>query len=373
MTPQIIMLISNFYPVLAGAEQQALNLSKGLQANNIPVSVLTRAVQGEKHFEIVAGIPVYRNIRVIDRGKLFGMTYILTTLYHLFKLRKTYNIIHCHIADGLGHVAALIMAFLFNKKVIVKIALSGPESDFQRMKASRINRICLKLLHHVDRIVTICSWSKQEAAAEGFPDTRIAFIPNGVDIHQFYPSASGTDKPNRITFIGRLTPQKGIDVLLRAFAAISRNLPNLQLDIIGEGPQKETLIKNVKTLGITDKVVFHGTLAQPETLLAAAAVFVLPSRSEGLSNALLEAMACGLPVIATAVGGNLDLIENGQNGLLVEQDNPDQLAEAIERVLSDREFSDKLGKAARQTIVSGYSMEQVTSKYIALYRKLLID
>lgn len=373
MTPRIIMLISNFYPVLAGAEQQALNLSKGLMANDIPVCVLTRAMTGEKCFEIVEGIPVYRNIRVLDRGKLFGISYILTSLYHLFKLRQHYHIIHCHIADGLGHVAALVMAFFFNKKVIVKIALSGPESDFKRMKASRLSRICLKLLHHVDRIVTICSWSYQEAEAEGFPKTKITFIPNGVDIKRYCPTEGKTTSPNRIAFIGRLSPQKGVDSLLQAFASVARKLPDLLLDIIGDGPQKASLIKMAEDLKVKDKVIFHGTVQQPEPLLTASRIFVLPSRSEGLSNALLEAMACGLPVVATNVGGNIDLIRTGQNGLLVEKDSPDHLAGAIEKLLIDPALADRLGQAARNTIVADYGMEPVTLKYIALYHELLKD
>jgi glycosyltransferase involved in cell wall biosynthesis len=98
---------------------------------------------------------------------------------------------------------------------------------------------------------------------------------------------------------------------------------------------------------------------------------VLPSRSEGLPNVLLEAMSCGLPVIASDVGGNLDLIQSGKNGILFEEGNYEQLRSAIETILDDQQLKEKLGKNARQTIVSNYAMEQVSSAYINLYNKLL--
>ena len=223
--PSILMLISHFYPVLAGAEQQALSLSQILAAKGIPVSVLTQCMKDEKSFELINGVKVYRKIHVIDKGKWFGISYILTAFYFLFRKRHTYNIIHCHIADGLGYIAALLIKFLFNKKVIVKIALSGPASDFKMLKNSWLNRICLKSLQKVDKIITICSWSKKEALNEGFSESKITFIPNGVNTDHFIPSSVTDHSSNKITFLGRLNYQKGIDTLIRAFSSIVINKP----------------------------------------------------------------------------------------------------------------------------------------------------
>ena len=371
MTPRVLMLISNFYPVLAGAEQQALNLSRMLVSKGIPVSVLTRSIKDEKSFEKINGVNVYRKIHVIDKGKWFGISYILTTFYFLFRKRHTYNIIHCHIANGLGYIAALLIKFLFNKKVIVKIALSGPKSDFKMLKKSRLNRICLKMLHNVDKVVTICSWSKKEALNEGFPESKITFIPNGVNTDHFIPSPTANCSSNKITFLGRLNYQKGIDTLLRAFSILVIKKPELQLEITGEGPEKTSLLKIAKDLRITDKVIFHGKNTDPYAFLLSSSLFVLPSRSEGLPNVLLEAMSCGLPVIASNVGGNLDLIQSGINGILFEEGNHVQLSLAIKSILDDKNLKEKLGKNARQTMVKDYSMEFTVSKYIELYTSLL--
>ena len=124
-------------------------------------------------------------------------------------------------------------------------------------------------------------------------------------------------------------------------------------------------------LNITNKVFFHGKNTDPYAFLLSSSLFVLRSRSEGLPNVLLEAMSCGLPVIASNVGGNLDLIQSGKNGILFEEGNYKQLISAIETILDDKQLREKLGKNARQTIVSNYAMEQVCSTYIDLYYKLL--
>jgi glycosyltransferase involved in cell wall biosynthesis len=371
MTPRVLMLISNFYPVLAGAEQQALNLSRMLVSKGIPVSVLTRSIKNEKNFEQINGVKVYREIHVIDKGKWFGISYILSSFYFLFRKRHTYNIIHCHIANGLGYIAALLIKFLFNKKVIVKVALSGPKSDFKMLKKTRLNRICLKMLHNVDKVITICSWSKKEALNEDFPESKISFIPNGVNTDHFIPSPAAECSSNKITFLGRLNYQKGIDTLLLAFSSLVINKPELQLEITGEGPEKTNLLKMAEDLKITNKVIFHGENTDPYAFLLSSSVFVLPSRSEGLPNVLLEAMSCGLPVIASNVGGNLDLIQSGKNGILFEEGNYEQLSSAIETILDNKQLKEKLGKNARQAIVKDYSMEITVSKYIELYTSLL--
>ncbi len=365
------MLISNFYPVLAGAEQQALNLSRTLFSQGIPVSVLTRSMEGTKAFEQINNIPVYREIHVFDKGKWFGITYILSTFYFLLRKRHTYNIIHCHIADGLGYVAALLMKFIFNKKVIVKIALSGPSSDLNRLKKSFLNRLCLKLIHSVDKIIIISTWSEKEALEIGLSKSKITFIPNGVNIKRFKPPSKSGQKSGRIIYVGRLVTQKGVDILLQAFADVIKESPSLILDIVGDGPEKEMFQDTAEKLEIKEKVIFHGVKQKPYYLFIKADIFVLPSRSEGLPNVLLEAMSCGMPVIATKVSGNLDIIKNNENGILIEKENPKQLANAIKKILNDSRLAEILGTKARETVIQNYSIEHTVSKYIKLYTDLL--
>ncbi len=371
MTPRVLMLISNFYPVLGGAEQQALRLSCSLASRGISVSVLTRARQGSKSFETIDKVSVYRKIKVLDKGKWFGITYILSSFYFLFKMRNTYDIIHCHIADGLGTTAAIAIKLLFNKKVIIMIASSGQGSDFHTLKKNFLNRCCLKLTHAADKIISLCNLSTKELYNENYLASQIVQIPNGININKFYPKESSKIE-NRIITVGHLTKIKGTDILLQAVAnLIKKGVSHFHFDIIGDGHDRTYFENIAKGLNINSHISFHGDSNNVLALLQQSRIFVLPSRAEGHSNALLEAMSCGLPVIASNVGGNLDLIQSGINGILFEEGNHEQLSSAIETILDDKQLREKLGKNARQTIVEGYSMALTTSEYINFYNELL--
>ncbi len=351
MTPRVLMLISNFYPVLAGAEQQALNLSRMLVSRGIPVSVLTRSIENKKPFEQINGVKVYREIHAIDKGKWFGISYILTTFYFLFRKRHTYNIIHCHIADGLGTTAAIAIKLLFNKKVIIMIASSGQGSDFHTLKKSFLNRCCLKLIHSTDKIISLCNLSTEELYNENYSESQIIQIPNGININRFYPKESSKTE-NRIITVGHLTKIKGTDMLLQAVAKlIKKGVSHFHVDIIGDGHDR-IYFENIATdLNIFNHISFHGDCNNVVDLLQQSRIFVLPSRAEGHSNALLEAMACGLPVVATKVGGNLDVINNNVNGILVEKENPEQMANAISRVLNDNRLQNSSGKMQEKLLL----------------------
>jgi glycosyltransferase involved in cell wall biosynthesis len=371
--PSILMLIANFYPVLGGAEQQALSLSKNLVSRGINTSVLTRSRPDERSFEQIENVPVYRKIHVLDRGKWFGITYILSSFCFLLKMRNTYDIIHCHIADGLGTTAAIAIKLLFKKKVVIMIASSGQGSDLQELKKSFLNRCCLKLTHMADKIISLCSLSTEELYNESYLESQIAQLPNGIDINSFHPKES-TKTENRIITVGHLTKIKGTDILLQAVANLTKKeVSHFHVDIIGDGHDR-TCFENIATdLNIFDHISFHGDCNNVVELLQRSRIFVLPSRAEGHSNALLEAMACGLPVIATKVGGNLDVVNNNENGILVEKENPEQLANAIHKVLNDNKFAEQLGKNARETVVSKYTMERTVLKYVELYNSLFTD
>jgi len=371
MTPRVLMLISNFYPSLGGAEQQALNLSKALVSRGIKTSVITKTIQGEKSFERIDNVPVYRKIQVLNKGKWFGITYILSSFCFLFKMRNTYDIIHCHIADGLGTTAAIAIKLLFNKKVIIMIASSGQGSDFHTLKKSFLHRCCLKLTHSADKVISLCNLSTKELYNENFLKSKIVQIPNGVNINRFYPKESPKIE-NRIITVGHLTKIKGTDILLQAVANLKKKgVSHFHVDIVGDGHDRTYFENIAKDLNINSYISFHGDSNNVLALLQQSRIFVLPSRAEGHSNALLEAMACGLPVIATKVGGNLDVINNNENGILVEKENPEQLANAINRVLNDNKLARQLGENAIKTVSNKYSMEYTVSKYLELYNNLL--
>jgi glycosyltransferase involved in cell wall biosynthesis len=158
--------------------------------------------------------------------------------------------------------------------------------------------------------------------------------------------------------------------LLKAFHQVLEKGISANLHIAGDGPEKEKLLLLAQELGITSRTHFHGSVDNVAPLLQESDVFVLPSSVEGLPNALLEAMSCGLAVITTRVGGNSEIIEDGINGLLIDPDNSQQLKNALMKILSKKDLSEKLGRNARKTIEDGFSIDHITTEHEKFYKEL---
>ncbi len=370
--PRVLMILSNFHPVVGGTENQALLLCRALLRRGVGVAVLTRRVPGLPDDEHVDGVPVLRSIRVIDRGKLFGVTYFLTCLVYLVSHRREYDIIHCHILHGFHSLAALCMKLLFGKKVIIKVASSGALSDFTMLKNCLCGPWMLGLLKHADRIIALSRSSVAEAHAHGFPDGQIAVMPNGVDAARFRPASGHTGARGRIVYAGSLGANKGLDVLLDAFSLLQREHAGLMLDIFGSGPLEDSLRHAAAGACLAGSVRFHGSVPDMERRFDSTCIFVQPSLVEGMSNVILEAMAAGLPVVATRTGAAEDIIQDGATGLLVDPGSAGQINDAVQRLLSDADLADRIGRAARTLAESRYGIEQVAASYHALYRELIV-
>jgi len=368
-TPSILMVISHFHPFLGGAEQQALFLSERLIEKGFAVSVLTRSFPGLPSFEIIRSVPVYRHIRTINQGKLFGLTYMLSVFWFLFRRRNSYDIIHCHLL-GFHSAIAVVLKWLFKKKTCSLVGATGPISEFVQLRNGLWGDLLLKIIVRSDRVITLCSQSNAEALTAGFSDFQIVQIPNGVDADYFKPVAIEKRAGNRVVFIGRLDQWKGVDFLIQAFKTLLADGVPAHLDILGDGPDRDKLQQQAADLGLQDDITFHGAVHGVAPYLQQASLFVLPSLSEGMPNVVLEAMACGLPVIATRVGGIVDIIDNGENGLLVEAQHAEQLCEAIKEVLTNKELAQRLGMAARKTIEERFSLPVIVHCYGTLYQEL---
>ena len=168
-----------------------------------------------------------------------------------------------------------------------------------------------------------------------------------------------------IVFTGRLSPEKRADDLIRAYERLRSSFPDVALAVIGSGREEEKL----RTLA-GGNVIFPGVVDDTAPWLRAADVFVLPSDTEGMSNALLEAMACGLPCVASEVGAARDLVGEDEAGLLFEAGDEQALEAALARMLKDEAFAEAAGRAARKTAVDAFSLDSVADRLIAQYREL---
>jgi len=198
------------------------------------------------------------------------------------------------------------------------------------------------------------------------PDVGVGVIPAGADLDAVQPASAPTlEGPVRLLFVGRLVTQKGLDVLFRALA-LMKDHHNWSLTIAGEGPLKEELAMAAQQLGIGDRVTFRGWLerGQLPAVYKDADAFVLPSRDEGMPNAMLEAMAAGLPVIGSKVSGLSEVVIDGETGILVPADDADLLNNALRQVIEDRDLTFKMGQAARQRVEDRYSWQFAADAYM---------
>ena len=185
------------------------------------------------------------------------------------------------------------------------------------------------------------------------PWDRLALLPNPLPSVPVLAAGGGVSRPVGFISVARLVPQKGLDVLIAALPRLSGAAAQWPVTLVGDGPEREALQQQANALGVACRMRCLGFRSDPERFLAEAAVFVLPSRFEGMPNALLEAMASGLAVIVTdASPGPLEVVEPGVSGVVVPSDDPAALAEAMQGLVSDPERCRRMGAAARERIAA---------------------
>jgi glycosyltransferase involved in cell wall biosynthesis len=211
-----------------------------------------------------------------------------------------------------------------------------------------------------DRLICNAENLRQRAVSlHRVPPERVAVVPNSVDTEHFRPDGRQMDGPPRLVSVARLVPDKAPEVLLEAFALVRRELPEARLTLVGEGPLLAQARRQLDELGLTGSVDIVTGCGEVRPHLAQAQAFVLASRREGSPNAILEAMASGLPVVAARTGGIPELVEQGATGLLVQPENPADFAQALLRLLRDRTLCAALGAAGRERAERLYSPQVI--------------
>lgn len=384
---KVLMVVSQFYPIVGGAERQAQLLAEALAQRGIEVTVVTGWWRvGSARREKMNNVTVFRNFTFWGMLGIRGLrplgvlAYMISLAWFLIVHKRHYDLIHVHQALYPAFISILIGRQLLKKPVIVKTASSGVTSDINQLKRYPLGYFQLRyLLRAMDVLVANCIEGGKEFHLVGYPKSRITYIPNGVRI----PSETKQDyiRMKRVVTVSRLSEEKGIDVLLRAWACVELREEGLELLIYGCGPVESELKRLAKELGIEERVKFMGlSLNVSEIMVKEADVFVLPSRAEGLSNALLEAMSCGLPCIATTVGGNHELIGHGdrkkidpgsfvcgERGILVHPDDAIGLARAIKYLGENPLERERLGLEARRGVERDYSIDVIADRYLKLY------
>ena len=374
----VVMVSASFHPYVGGAEKQALELSVALRRRGHEVVVLTRGLLGLARRETVRGVPVVR-LPAWGRGLANAVSFMVSLLIYLLTRARSADAIHVHLA-GSPALAALAAGRLLGKRVIIKLGGGRGVGELSGSAGTWSGRLKLRLLSWLKpRFVAVSRDQADELKAYGIHGADLSFLPNGVDTDLYRPASSPQEKirlrahwgwPAGLCFlyVGRLSSEKRLGPFLEAWSALPQSSGKGSfVALIGTGPEDEALKRQAREHAPGSVLILPPT-DQIHLAYAAADVFILPSISEGLSNALLEAMSSGLAVLASRVGGTAEVVREGEAGLLFAPLDVEELKLRIEAILSDPSRLGAWGAKAR-AVALAYSIDHVAESYEALYRE----
>ena len=381
------MLATKFYAssdMGGGLERSARRLILELRRAGHHVTVLTRNYDGLPRREAIDGAMVER-FPIWGRSRLLtSLSYLVQSLWWLIRHRREYDVIHCHQSYAPATIGVLAKLWL-GKPVLVKISTADEFSERRELERLPLSALRWRLLRRVDRFVAVNPLAAEEFTAMGIPASRITHVPNGVPLyadvafdHAVKRAAKarlGLRWRHIVIFVGRLSAEKNLSTVIEAWPQVLRQHPEAHLLLVGDGGTfrnvEPELRCQVKATGLEEQVHFIGRVADAQDYLLAADVFVLASSTEGMSNALLEAMAAGVAVVATRIPGNAALVRDGDEGILVERADAEGLAAAVIRLLQSPEEATRLARAARRAVEERFGIQRVREEYVNLYRSLV--
>lgn len=370
---KVAMIIQDYLPHLGGAEKQLAALAPLLRERGIEMDILTRRYPGLARSEIIGGVPVHR-LPVIKTKALASLIFTLTAIPVLKRIRP--HLLHAH---GLlsPTTTAIAAKRMFGMPVVSKSLRGGILGDMERLQNNLFGPRRINLLQkHVDMFITISTEIKNELVKNGIPPERCTFIPNGVNLDRFQPVSKGNKNLIRkrlglpegplVIFAGRLEMEKRVDQLILIWPEVQKRYADAHLLILGVGRQEDKLKRMAG-----DGVLFGGLVDDAAPYLQTADLFVLPSIGEGLSNALLEALATGLPVVVTAIGGATDIVRHKASGWLIQDFNSHNLLEGILAFLDDPSLRESCALEGRRYVVENYSLINTADNLGKLYNNVL--
>ncbi len=272
----------------------------------------------------------------------------------VFRLVKKYRIDIIHTNFNLVRSRAAILSAL----------LSGIPVIVHNRNLAQLLKIDRLFSKHVKKIICVSHFIKQKYVENGIPEEKCTVIYNGVDLDKFKPEKRDTNSEELIiTSIGRLEKWKGQEILVKAAPIVIQKFPDVKFWIIGDGPETKNLESMVEKLQLTHQFKFWGKIENVLTYLQQTKIFVHNSiEAEPFGRVIIEAMACGLPVISTDLGGPKEIIKDGENGFLLSPNNPEILAEKIEFLIKNKKVRHDLGQKSIETVQNIFNIKNTTEK-----------
>jgi len=367
--PHILLVLDQFPRTLGGGERIVLRLASLLPQYGYRVSILTFFVHPECVDLKSRPCPIY----VLP----LQSTYNFTAVRAAFEFRRFIEEQQVRIVQTFFESSDIWAGFV--TKTMSGVGLIWSRRDLGILRA-RKHRIAYRLMAAAPDFVFAVSEQVRQYCidVDGIDPARVKTIYNGIDPRDWDCEASTPKPPGEmlVATVGNIRRVKGHDIFIKAAAAIAPHFPNISFSIAGEVLEEDyfaELQALVRDMNLSDRFYFAGGVADLHKYLSATDIFVLPSRSEGFSNALIEAMAASLPIVATDVGGNAEAVKNGVNGFLIPPEDPVALSEAITLVLSDPTLAKTMGTAGKAIAAAQFTTEAMMNQITSTYRHLLSE
>ena len=385
-----VLLLNYEYPPLGGGAGVATQaLARGLASRGVIVDVITSGERDECRSEVLWDGHGEEGLLTVYRVKAnrvgvheAGMGGAASYLQHALPLARArmrdeqFDLVHIFFSLPTG--AMLPFLGLSDTPVIVSLRGSDvPGYDPHQKNVERAHRALLPLTRWIwgraTRVVAVCE-SLGRLALRTDPDLRYSVIPNGVDLTRFRPSTRGRSRREgkvRCLAVARLVERKGVGDLIQAIASLERG--RVELEILGTGPDERKLKDLAFRLGVSREVIFGGSVSRSEIAgrYRDADIFTLAPREEAFGNVFAEAMASGLPIVGSTVGGIPELIEHGKNGYLVPPREPRALAAAIRLFADNPDLRTTIGRRNREHAEANLSWARMTTRYLSTYNGVL--
>lgn len=376
---KICMVISTPFPPKEGIGYHTYYLSKKLIEKGHKVVVITRGSwrKTQRFF--------FDEIEVIKVP--FIPIYPFYIRLHSIFVNKIFKTMESEI--DIIHIHSPLPPLIKTSKPIVLTIHTPMLTDYRRVKINSIyslfSKISAKLVSYphelklikASNIITTVTESVAKELNKYYTNSmNIVVTGNGVDENFFTTKDyKSNDIQKNILFVGRIDREKGLFDLIECAKYIFNIRSDIHFNLAGNGRDLKKLLRKIKKAKIQDKFIFLGQVEKKHLvkIYQNASIFVLPSYHEGLPGVILEAMSCGLPIIATDVRGNRDIIFQGENGIIVPPRDPKKLAEAITKLLEDKNLSEYLGKNARNTIIQKYTWDILTNKMLKCYESIQVQ
>lgn len=377
-----IVLTTDYFPphVGGGVEQVTFHLASELAHLNNNVAVVTLNTTHARTEESFDGVQVYRATS-LDLSKRLEMQSAVS-IDALGLVRRvcrniSAQILHANNLFYFTTIAACASKKSTNARLVTNLHLGSLTelAGKMRLLATVYEKTLGQwVLANSDRVVAVSQSVKQYAENLGVPPLKISLVPNAVDIQKFSPRIGTRDeKTVRVAFIGRLVANKGPQYLVEATQRILRDAEHVEFLVVGNGPMLEQLRARVSRLGLTANVHFMGTVPNIADFLKTCDILVRPSLTEGMPLTVLEAMATGIPTVASRVGGTTEIVHDGIDGFLVEPKNVDELSSKLLRLVRDVDLRRAFGVQARAFVEKSYNWSDVARQMVTVYQTVLED